>query len=126
MGESEIIVLEHKKLNINKIKSNDKLLEYLVLDCEEQDVMQNEIDMSNDYNYKEILVEIVKNNHKYLLLHGFAGDLGKGCVLLDNGDFVEVGDNYNYCGRNNDLNIINEWYCEITRYHCEYVDEFWY
>ena len=127
MGESEVVVLEHKRLNIDKIKSNDKLLDCLVLNCEEQNIMQNEIDNNNACDYKEILIKIVENNHVYLFLHGFPGDHGVGCVLLENDEFAEIGEDCDYANHdNNDLNIINQWYCKITKDCCDYADDFWY
>ena len=53
---SLINIISHKILDIEKIKDNDNLLNYLVLDCETIEIEKNEIENDNCNNYKEIII----------------------------------------------------------------------
>jgi hypothetical protein len=122
---SLINIISHKILDIEKIKDNDNLLNYLVLDCETIEIEKNEIENDNCNNYKEIIIQIIESGNEYVLLHGFPGDSPKGCILLEDNNFAILGDEF-IENNNNDLTIINIWYEQITEYSCNYENDYWY
>jgi hypothetical protein len=118
-----VVVMNHKKLNMEKIKNNDDLLQYLALDYETWDIVNDEIEKYNDCNYKEITLKIVNSGNEYTIVHGFPGDEPAGCVLLENDEFLIMGGKES---TNSDLIAIENWYWQITRECCDFKDTFWY
>ena len=126
MEKNTIIrIISHKILDIEKIKNNDDLLNYLVLDCETIEIEKNKIENNNCNNYKEIILQINDNGNEYILLHGFPGDTAKGCILLEDNNFIVIGDDF-LENNNNDLTVINIWYEQITKIYCDFENDFWY
>ena len=125
----------HEKLNVFKLKEyNKELIHLLALDNEELDEINNEINETNDCNYKFIRLNVFKPNYEtnhspsieitYNIIHGFPGDEAVGYILLGNGLYEKIGSEK--INPRFDVALIDEWYKEETLNGCDFVHKYWY
>ena len=83
MEENVVRFISHKRLDIEKLKDNENLFEYLGLEYDSIEDEKEEIETYNSCDYKEIILQIKYSGNEYTLLHGFAsGDEPVGGILL--------------------------------------------